>query len=184
MTSTMLMTLFGQVFPERGVKPGSADYHAFAAAAAYAVLALPLGTAIGGERVTAVGFDISCRVAAVEYVFGRDMDERGVVPAGRPCEVAGAGGVDGTAERLVALSPVDVGIGGTVDDGAHFVLRDKSADLAGVADIEPENPAVLPYVGEDEFGSACRKQLKFCAELAESTGDQYFFHPLKICTKI
>ena len=99
-------------------------------------------------------------------------------------ENARTAGVDGLAECLVAFGPVDVGIGGTVDDGADGFFGDDPGYRAGIENVQATDVFFRPDIRENKFGAPCREPLQLPAELSECAGNQYFFHPIKIYAKI
>ena len=121
-------------------------------------------------------FGVALRIAAVEDVFGRNLDQGRIPLGGGAGQDARPVGVDGLAARPVAFSAVDIGVGGAVDDRADRCFVEQRGDGGGIADVEPADPVFLADISENEFRTSGRQQPELRAELPEGACDQYFLH--------
>ena len=112
------------------------------------------------------------------------MDECCIVAEGGAGEDAGAVGIDGVTERLVAFGFVDVGVCRTVDDAGDAVVPDEMPDSHRIRDVETADRTFLTDVREQEVRAAFRQQPQLRSQLPEGACHQDFLHrPINILYK-
>src|SRR5664280_933496 len=95
-----------------------------------------LAAAIGIERRHLILLDIRRPLSPVEHIVGRNMNERNPVTPGLGRKSCGRLSVNGKRRRLFTFSAIDVGICGSIDDGAPRRRCNNPCDRRGVLQID------------------------------------------------
>ena len=116
-----------EILAVRAVDPGGAQDHVPRITGADATLARKLAAAIDIERRRSAScLDIGRALAAVEHIVGRNVNQRNAVAPVSAASCAGASALTAKA-TLPRFRPVDIGIGGGIDDRIPRLGRDQPA---------------------------------------------------------
>lgn len=95
-----------------------------------------LRPAVNAERVRFARLVVGPVGVARKDVVGRNVDQRGVRSRSRTCQITHRQPVDPIGCRLVLLGPVDVGVGGAVDDHVDPPVAHRPPDGFLVGNIQ------------------------------------------------
>ena len=128
---------FHEVPAELTVQPGRAEDHVVAARSQYVLFPLQLGASVHTGRRTLLVF-LARRVVRIstKHVVRRDMHQQSAHFLHGLRQVAGSVSVQHTAESLVILRLVHVGIGRAVHDALHAPFPYDTAYSFQISDVE------------------------------------------------
>src|SRR5215510_9549402 len=130
------------------------------------LFARKLAPAVDRKRVCPVEFVIWPIAQAVEYVIGRDMNERYAEFATGDGEIARRDGVEPVRPRLIGLGAVDVCVSGGVNHDVGAMRRDGLASVFESSDVQSRMRE------RDDFMHG-QNSLQRAPELSAGACDQY-----------
>lgn len=122
----------------------------------YGSFAGKLRRAVDVQRRGNVVFVVRIRFRAVEYIVGREMDQRNVHPPSDICQRRRAITVDAEHLRCFRFSPINRRIGGRIDDCRRRDRFDDLVDPLAVLQIEFSVP------------ESHRRQTAHCSEITKT----------------